>query len=540
MQARKTEVEKEAAPGPIGQPLEPPFREAPLKEEEGEVGKKKKRTWLLIPAAFLLVIGAYEGIKYLSFSRTHVSTDNAFLAADITLVSPQVSGTVQLIAVQDNQPVKKGQLLVVLDDSTYRANLAQAEANLKGAQASQQAADADLALSRKTSQGQLTQATGGVTQAQSGILQAQASLANANAAVAASREQEGNMASLVHAQEAALQTAVDSKTKALQAVNSARAQVSAAEATLKAARASVTAAKAHQTYAASQAKRFQALLSEGAVSAQQAEAAQQDLETANAALQAAEDQVGIAQANVTSRQADLKAAQQGVPLANSAISQARANVSSAKHQREMAAAGVQEAIAARASTAQGIEAAKGKATQAVGQQQAANTVPQVVATKMAAAQQAAAKVAQAQAALKQAQLDLQRTKIYAPVDGLVGNRTIDQGGLVQAGMPTMSIVRDNSLYVNVNLKETQTAKLRVGEEADIDVDGFPAHSFHGHLVSVSPATGATFALLPPDNASGNFVKVVQRIPVRVGFDAGQPDLDKLRAGMSATVSIKTG
>ncbi len=246
-----------------------------------------------------------------------------------------------------------------------------------------------------------------------------------------------------------------------------------------------------------------------------------------------------AQSLLTERQAELKSAQQGVALADTAIRQAQASLAASKEQVHASTAAVQQAIANRASTQQGIGAARGKVTQAVGQQEAANTVSQVVAAKQAAAQQAAAKVEQAQAALKQALLDLQRTRIYAPVDGTVGNRTIQQGSLVQAGMPTMSIVRSGSLYVDVNLKETQTAPLRVGQEAEIDVDGFPAHPFHGHLVSLSPATGATFALLPPDNASGNFVKVVQRIPVRVGFDEGQPDLDKLRAGMSATVAIKT-
>lgn len=537
MEARKVEPATEPEPaGPVGRPLDPPFREAPLAEAAPDA-PKKKRTWLLIPLALLVAFGAYQAIKFVTYSRSHVTTDNAFLAADITLVAPQVSGTVEKILVADNQAVKKGQLLVELDDSTYQANLSQAKANLQAAIAAEQAAKADLALSLKTSSGQLTQATGGVAQAQSGIQQAQQGLVNADAAVNAARAQERNMGEMARSASAGLEAARENRQRAVQAVETAKALVTSAEAGLRAAQANVKSAQAHQTYAAAQANRFRTLVAQGAVSAQQAESAQQDAETASAALQAAQDQVSSAQAALVGRQSDLKSAQQGVPLADSAIAQARANLGSAQQQRQVAAAGVQQALANRSSMASGIGAAKGKATQAVGQQEAANTVSQVQATKQAAAQQAAAKVEQARAALKQAELDLQHTKIYAPVDGLVGNRAVDQGSLVQAGAPTMAVVRSNSIYVDVNLKETQTANLRDGQPAEIDVDGFPAHPFKGHLISVSPATGATFALLPPDNASGNFVKVVQRIPVRVGFDPGQPDLDHLKAGMSASVSI---
>ena len=544
MQARKSDTDpapgtnKEAAPGPVGQPLEPPFREQPLAEAPEEK-RKKKRTWLLIPLAVLLVLGIYEGVKYISYSRSHVSTDNAFLTADITLVAPQVTGTVQKIAVADNQVVKKGQLLVVLDDTTYRANLEQAQANLTAAIAAQQAAEADLALSTKTSNGQLTQANGGVVSAQSGILQAQASLANANAAVSAARSQEGNMAALATSAGAAVQTAIQNRAKAVQGVSAAQAQLNSAQAALRVAQANVKSAQAHESYTETEAKRFQTLEAEGAVSKEQSDSAQQDWQTAEAALQAAQDSVTNAQANVSGMEANLQSARQGIPLADASITQARANLAAAQHQQQTSAAGVQQAIANRANMAQGISVAQGKATTAVGQQQAANTVSQVVATKQAALQQAVAHVAQTKAALAQAQLDLAHTRIYAPVDGLVGNRTINRGSLVPAGTPMYSLVESNSLYVAVNLKETQTADLRANQPAEIDVDGFPAHSFKGFLQSESPATGATFALLPPDNASGNFVKVVQRIPVRVNFDPNQPDLDKLRAGMSATVAIKT-
>src|SRR5438552_3318709 len=113
MQARKPDTEQEQPAGPLGQPLDPPFRESPIAEKPAETAKKR-RTWLFVPLAMLVIFGCFELVKYLSYSRTHVSTDNAFLAADITLVAPQVSGSVDKILVADNQQVYSGQLLLIL------------------------------------------------------------------------------------------------------------------------------------------------------------------------------------------------------------------------------------------------------------------------------------------------------------------------------------------------------------------------------------------------------------------------------------------
>src|SRR5438876_491695 len=143
-------------------PAEP--AEAPQAEikELPEERPKKNRTWLYAVIAVVALIAIYKGVQYLAYSRTHIATDNAFLDADITQVSPQVSGTVKTILVKENQNVKAGQLMVVLDDSTYVAALGQAKANLGAAIAAKQAMDADVALARRTSEGQLTQARGGV------------------------------------------------------------------------------------------------------------------------------------------------------------------------------------------------------------------------------------------------------------------------------------------------------------------------------------------------------------------------------------------
>jgi membrane fusion protein (multidrug efflux system) len=116
---------------------------------------------------------------------------------------------------------------------------------------------------------------------------------------------------------------------------------------------------------------------------------------------------------------------------------------------------------------------------------------------------------------------------------------IQLGRFVTAGTPVFSVIDDSRPWVDANLKETDITHLQLNQPVEIDVDSFPDSPLHGHVASVSPGTGAQFAILPPQNASGNWVKVVQRVPVRIVFDRGE-DVSRLRAGMSVTVSIDTG
>jgi len=147
---------------------------------------------------------------------------------------------------------------------------------------------------------------------------------------------------------------------------------------------------------------------------------------------------------------------------------------------------------------------------------------------------------QATAALDQAQRDLAHTVLRAPIAGTATQvASIQLGRFLTAGTPVFAIVDDAHPWVDANPKETDITYLRVGQKVTIDVDTFPDRSFRGTVVAVSPGTGAQFAILPPQNASGNWVKVVQRVPVRISFDDGE-DLSRLRAGMSVYVSIETG
>ena len=146
-------------------------------------------------------------------------------------------------------------------------------------------------------------------------------------------------------------------------------------------------------------------------------------------------------------------------------------------------------------------------------------------------------VEQAEAALEAAKLDLTYTRIVAPFDGIVTHKTVHVGHRVQVGEPLMAIVPVKRLYVTANFKETQLTNVRVGQKAEIEADIYPGYIYEGHVDSISMGTGAAFSLLPPENATGNWVKVVQRVPVKIVFDQPIPEDKPLRLGLSVEVSI---
>jgi membrane fusion protein (multidrug efflux system) len=153
--------------------------------------------------------------------------------------------------------------------------------------------------------------------------------------------------------------------------------------------------------------------------------------------------------------------------------------------------------------------------------------------------QAEAALKRDQANLRQAELNLSYTTVVAAVDGTVGNRTLRVGQYVQNGTQLMTIVPLQSAYLVANFKETQLTHVRAGQPVEIEVDMFPGVKAHGHVDSLAPASGQEFALLPPDNATGNFTKIVQRIPVKIVLDADSPLAGELRPGMSVDPTIMT-
>ncbi len=170
---------------------------------------------------------------------------------------------------------------------------------------------------------------------------------------------------------------------------------------------------------------------------------------------------------------------------------------------------------------------------------AATAADAQLAAAQAALVGADARVAAARAARDQAALQLSYARITAPMSGVVSKKAVEVGQLVQPGQPLMTVVPLDDIWVVANLKETETADVNAGDPAEIEVDAYRGLRFRGHVESLAPATGAKFSLLPPDNATGNFTKVVQRIPVRIRLDGPPDPAHPLRPGMSVVATIQT-
>lgn len=150
----------------------------------------------------------------------------------------------------------------------------------------------------------------------------------------------------------------------------------------------------------------------------------------------------------------------------------------------------------------------------------------------------AASVAKTKAALLLARQNLSHTVIRAPVAGVVGDRQAQIGEYAQPGTQLMTVVPMNTIYVLANFKETQTARMISGQHVRFDIDAIPGHAFNGEVESIAPASGSEFSLLPFEPATGNFTRIVQRVPVRIHIDPGQPGVDRLRPGLSADVTVR--
>jgi membrane fusion protein, multidrug efflux system len=347
-----------------------------------------------------------------------------------------------------------------------------------------------------------------VQQAQAALsaAQRQAEAAQANIALASqttsgkTNQAQGDISVAL----AAISTSLAAVEEAQAGIPAAQADVRLAEAGIPVAQAQVAQADANLQKAQADYNRYNTLFKQGAI-------ARQQLETARASYD-----VNVAQKN---------AAIQGVQQAQARLASARVGVAKAQSQLAQAQEGVTSAQAKLA-------ASKGAMQQATaGGQQTAVNRGQYEAAK--------ASISQAEATLKDAQLQLSYTNITAPAAGRVGRKNVEVGNRVQVGTPMMAIVNNDS-WVVANFKETQLEKMKPGKPVEIKLDSFPHHTFKGRVDSLSPASGAQFALLPPDNATGNFTKIVQRIPVKVVFD--QQSIKgyeaRITPGMSAEVAVE--
>jgi len=386
--------------------------------------RRNLRPILIAAGVVVAILLLIYGTRWYGYNRTHQSTDDARVDANTVSITSKLGERVDRILVDTDQPVHKGQVLIVLDNAAERAALDQARANFQLALQNQQAG--------------VQQGTGAVSQAQAEVQGAATQVPAAQAGAAA-----------------------------------AEAQVQAARAALPGAAQAL--ARARADYA-----RTLSLVNSGDLPRQQ-------LDAARAAYAAAQSQYAAAQENVNVAIANANAAQQRIGSAQAGVSAAQG----------------------------GVQTAQGKLSQAAGP--------------------AAATAARATVAI--AQQNLTNTRIASPIDGYVGEKRVEVGQTVGAGMPLLTLI-PNRIFITANYKETQVGTMHPGQPVDIGVDAYKGVTFHGHVIAINPASQNTYALIPTQNSTGNFVKVTQRIPVKISIDDADPRKYPMRPGMSVETSVK--
>ncbi|MEJ2701212.1 MAG: efflux RND transporter periplasmic adaptor subunit [Sedimentisphaerales bacterium] len=437
-------------------------------EKQQEKKPRKSRKWvILFIFALIIVVGLIVGIPYYLYRISHAKTDDAFIDAHVTSLSSRVPGHVWKLYVNDNQLVKKGDLIAELDPRDFQTKVEQARAALSTAESQSESAGINVSLTDTTSY---------------------ASLADAGAAVELAR-------SAVNTSSARLASAKSELSQSL-------ADVNVAESSLQQIRAEVKAMQAVYEKDLTDLKRYQQMYDANSVTKQQLDHAIAATKVSNADLDAARKQVAVAQARVAQAQ--------------SAVQTARDKVTEQESLHAEAQASLKEAQARLA---------------------AAKAAPQKVAYSKSQLKTAGSQVEQARTALRQAELELSYVKICAPISGRATHKTVEPGDYIVQGQTLLAIVPED-IYITANYKETDLTHMRPGQPVTISVDAYPGVTFGGHVDSIQAGSGAQFSLLPPENATGNYIKVVQRIPVKIVFNE-QPDPNKyyIVPGMSVIPEV---
>ncbi|HEX8266361.1 MAG TPA: efflux RND transporter periplasmic adaptor subunit [Pyrinomonadaceae bacterium] len=465
-------------------------------EPEKETEKPRSRVPIYVVAGIILLT-TVVGTAWWIYARQFVTTDDAIVEGFVSVISPKISAHVSRIHVKENQLVKKGDLLVEFEAQEQEAKLEQARARLQTAFAARAKAQANVAFTRKTSQAGLKQAGFNLEAARSNIEQTR---------LASDSKQNG-----IERAQTAAKTA-EANFRQMQA------QIPAAEAALAQAKALVPVAQNKLEVARIEHDRDRQLFDAGDVSKQKLEQSNKELNVAQGELTSAEKQVDIAASR-------LEALRRSVEVERSRMEEARIGIAAAENDF-------------RQSQAQ-INLVSSQADESAGRLMEAKALPEKIAVDETDISAAEAEAAQAQAAVNQAEVELGYTKIYAPQDGYVVHRSVQDGQLVQPDQTLMAITQ-SELWVVANFKETQIERLKAGQKVDIYVDAYPSAVFHGRVDSFQAGTGSRFSILPAENASGNFVKVVQRIPVKIVFET-PPDTSKylLVPGMSVVPKVHT-
>lgn len=387
------------------------------KEVNNNRGRKKIA---LVIIAVIILVGIIAGYLYLQYKKSHISTDDAFVNGTIHTISSRVPGTVYRIYVSDNQFVKKGTLLLELEEDIYRESKKQAEAALSAEEKRLEELEATIKAQQKR----------------------------------------------VALMKASLEKAVLAK-KSLESMVTAR-------------KADVTAKKALLKKTKTDLDRAQQLHQEGVIPDERLDSAETAYETAKASLHAS-------QALLDEATISLKSHDSVISEAEAALLAEKENLNRLSISRE-----VQREIINRS-----------------------------------------------RAEVKIARLNLSYIKIYAPSDGYITKKSVTTGNQIQAGQPLMAIVPLDDVYVIANYKETKIKKIKPGQKVTIKVDAYPGKVFTGKVQSIMAGTGSVFSLFPPENATGNYVKVVQRIPVKIMLDKDSDSEHILRIGMSVIPTILT-
>ena len=472
------------------------FDDEIIETSDETMAKKRSRVPIYVTSGIILV-SAIIGLSWWLYARQFSTTDDAFIEGNITLVSSKISARVAHLHVTENQYVKKGDLLIEFDAQEAEGEIAQAKAALQTAIAVKSKAIANVALTRMTSRADLTQANSNLQTARTSIEQTKfASSAKQNVI-----EQTQNQ-----------------KNTAEASLRQVQAQIPATEAAIAQAAAQVNAAKNKYEVARLEHDRDKTLFDAGAVSRQKLDISGAELSETQAGLISAEKQVEIAKSRLDTlrRQVEVEA---------SRLNEAKVNIAVAEndYRRSVAEVGV----------------VASQADESAGRLEKAEDIPQSrVAVEQTEIEAAEAQIAQAQAAVNQAELQLGYTKIYAPQDGYISRKSIQEGQLAQPEQSLMTITQ-GGIWIVANFKETQLEKMQIGQSVDIFIDAYPSVTFRGKIESFQAGTGSRFSVLPAENASGNFVKVVQRIPVKITFDE-IPDSKKylLVPGMSVVPRVR--
>jgi membrane fusion protein, multidrug efflux system len=400
--------------------------------------RKRKRRRGPVVAVLILVALGVSGYYLWQYFGTYESTDDAQVDGHLNAISARISGQVGDVLVEDQQIVKKGDVLVKIDPRDYEVAVAKAEADLADAQAALEGSRTDIPVTSTS-----TAST--------------------------------------------LQSARSQRADTDAGVRGAERQLDAARARLETAQAQVNEAQANYQKAADDVARYKLLVDQDEIAQQVYDQAVQTAAAAKATVAARTASVNEAQLNIT-----------------------------------VAEAGVQQAQA--------------KTAEADASIQAALTAPQQVAISRSKAKSSVAKLAQQKALLDQARLNLSYCTIVAPVGGIASKKTVELGQNVSPGQQLLVVVPLDDIWVTANFKETQLTKMRPGQKVKFSVDAYE-REYTGRVTGIGGASGSRLSLLPPENATGNYVKVVQRIPVRIDIDQGENGDHRLRPGMSVDPKV---